>query len=127
MLAAACIGKGIVGFVVSAAVRDGKGLREIGFPVFSLGLCMKGTSKDTLGTINHPVVVGGELISPGDIICGDDDGVVVVRENDIPKLVKACQERDDHENHMMELHRQGKMDIEDRYEMMRSKGCVWAD
>ena len=127
VLAAACIGKGIVGFVVSAAVRDGKGLREIGFPVFSLGLCMKGTSKDTLGTINHPVVVGGELISPGDIVCGDDDGVVVVRESDIPKLVKACRERDDHENHMMELHRQGKMDIEDRYEMMRSKGCIWAD
>ena len=72
-------------------------------------------------------MVGGELISPGDIVCGDDDGVVVVREKDIAKLVKACQERDDHENHMMELHRQGKMDIEDRYDMMRSKGCVWAD
>lgn len=127
VLAAACIGRGIAGLIVDAGVRDGRGLREINFPVFSLGLCMKGTSKDTLGTINHPVVVGGELIAPGDIVAADDDGVVVVREKDIAKLAKACDERDAHENHMMELHRQGKMDIEDRYAMMRSKGCVWSD
>jgi 4-hydroxy-4-methyl-2-oxoglutarate aldolase len=127
VLAAACIGRGIAGLVVDAGVRDGRGLRAIGFPVFSLGLCMKGTSKDTLGTVNHPIVLGGEIIAPGDIVCGDDDGVVVVREKDIAKLAKACEERDAHENHMMELHREGRMDIEDRYAMMRAKGCVWSD
>lgn len=127
VLAAACIGRGIVGLVVDAGVRDGAGLRAIGFPVFSLGLCMTGTSKDTLGTINHPVVIGGQAIAPGDIISGDDDGIVVVREKDIAKLAKACDERDAFENRLMALHRQGKMDIEDRYEMMRTKGCVWAD
>jgi 4-hydroxy-4-methyl-2-oxoglutarate aldolase len=127
VLAAACVGRGIAGLVINAGVRDGRGLREIGFPVFSLGLCMKGTSKDTLGAINYPVVVGGELIAPGDIISADDDGVVVVREKNIAKLIAACEERDDHENHMMALHRQGKMDIEDRYAMMRAKGCVWVD
>lgn len=127
VLAAACIGRGIAGLVIDAGVRDGHGLRSIRFPVFSLGLCMKGTSKDTLGTINHPVIVGGELISPGDIVSADDDGVVVVREHDIAKLAKACEERDAHENHMIALHREGRMDIEDRYAMMRSKGCAWSD
>lgn len=127
VLASACVGKGIVGLVVSAAVRDGKGLRESGFPVFSLGLCMKGTSKETLGTVNHPVVVGGELISPGDIVVGDDDGVCIVREKDIAKLVKACEERDAHENHMMELNRQGKTDFENFFQTMRAKGCTWSD
>ncbi|MHA6729212.1 4-carboxy-4-hydroxy-2-oxoadipate aldolase/oxaloacetate decarboxylase [Devosia sp. A369] len=127
VLAAACIGKGIAGLVIDAGVRDGVGLRAIGFPVFSLGLCIKGTSKDTLGTINNPVVVGGELIRPGDIIVGDDDGVVVVRTDNVAKLAKACQDREDTESQLIEMHRKGQMSIEDRYEMMRSKGCVWSD
>lgn len=127
VLAAACIGKGIAGLVIDAGVRDGRGLRAIGFPVFSLGLCIKGTSKDTLGTINQPVVVGGELITPGDIIVADDDGVVVVRADDVPRLAKACQDREDTESKLIEMHRSGRMEIEDRYAMMRSKGCVWSD
>jgi len=127
VLAAACIGKGIAGLVIDAGVRDGRGLRAIGFPVFSLGLCIKGTSKDTLGAINQPVVVGGELITPGDIIVADDDGVVVVRTDDVPRLAKACQDREDTESKLIEMHRSGRMEIEDRYAMMRSKGCVWSD
>ena len=127
VLAAACIGKGIAGLVIDAGVRDGAGLRATGFPVFSLGLCIKGTSKDTLGTINHPVVVGGALISPGDIVCGDDDGVVVVRESDVQKLAQACEDREEQERRLIEMHRSGRMEIEDRYAMMRSKGCTWED
>lgn len=127
VLAAACIGKGIKGLIIDAGVRDGRILRDMNFPVFCLGLCLLGTSKDTLGSINQPVVIGGELITPGDIVCGDDDGVVVVQEKDTTKLVAACEERDAHESHLIEIHRQGKMEIEDRYAMMRSKGCVWSD
>lgn len=127
VLAAACVGRGIVGLVIDAGVRDGRGLRELGLPVFSLGLCMKGTSKDTLGTVNQPIVVGGELITPGDIICGDDDGVVVVREAHIEAFAKACQARDDAENKLIEQHLKGQLSFEERYEMMRSKGCVWED
>lgn len=127
VLAAACVGKGIRGLIVDAGVRDSKALKAMDFPVFSLAVCMTGTSKDTLGTINHPVVIGGELIRPGDIVSADDDGVVVVRETDVAKLVKSCQERDAYEDRLADLHRQGKMDIEDRYEMMRAKGCVWSD
>lgn len=127
VLAAACMGKGIIGLVIDAGVRDGAGLRAAGFPVFSLGLCMKGTSKDTLGTINHPVVVGGELITPGDIVVGDDDGVVVVRADDVQALARACQKREDDEARLIGMHRAGRMEIENRYAMMRSKGCTWED
>lgn len=126
VLAAACAGRGIAGLVIDAGVRDGRGLRASGFPVFSLGLCIKGTSKDTLGTVNNPVVVGGELITPGDIIVGDDDGVVVVRQ-DVASLAKACAARDAKENELIELHKQGKFDFEERYAMMRAKGCTWSD
>lgn len=127
VLAAACIGKGIAGLVIDAGVRDGRGLRAIKFPVFSLGLCIKGTSKDTLGTINHPVVVGGEFVTPGDIIVGDDDGLVVVRTDNVAKLAKACQDREDAESKLIDMHRQGRMEIEDRYAMMRSKGGTWSE
>ena len=127
VLAAACIGKGIAGLVIDAGVRDGRGLRGLKCPVFSLGLCIKGTSLVTLGTINQPVVVGGELITPGDIIVGDDDGLVVVRTDNVTKLAKACQDREDSESKLIEMHRQGRMEIEDRYAMMRSKGCTWSD
>lgn len=127
VLAAACIGRGIAGLVIDASVRDGAGLRSIGFPVFSLGLCIKGTSKDTLGTINQPIMVGGEYIRPGDIICGDDDGVVVVREDDVETFAKTCQARDDAENKLIEQHRKGQLDFQERHEMMASKGCIWED
>ncbi len=126
VLAAACRGKGIVGLVIDAGVRDGRGLRESGFPVFSLGLCIKGTSKDTLGTVNKPVMVGNELIEPGDIIVGDDDGVVVVRQDPFT-LAKACAAREADEARLIEMHLSGKNEFDVHYETMRRKGCVWVD
>ena len=126
VLAAACRGKGIVGLVIDAGVRDGRGLRESGFPVFSLGLCIKGTSKDTLGTVNKPITIGNELISPGDIIVGDDDGVVVVRQDPFT-LAKACAAREAEEAQYIEDHLKGQTKFGNRYEMMRAKGCIWED
>lgn len=126
VLAAACRGKGIAGLVIDAGVRDGRGLRAGDFPVFSMGLCVKGTSKDTLGTVNMPVTVGNQLIRPGDIIVADDDGVVVVCQEPF-SLANACKEREDAEARMIEMHLSGRMEIEDRYRMMRSKGCIWED
>ncbi len=126
VLATACISRGIAGVVIDAGVRDGRALRQMGLPVFSLSLCIKGTSKDTLGTINKPVVIGGQLISPGDIIVGDDDGVVVVRKPAMD-VAAACAAREEMEAGLVALYKQGQFDIEDRYEMMRKKGCVWED
>ena len=126
VLAAACLSRGIAGVVVDAGVRDGFNLRKMSLPVFSLGLCIKGTSKDTLGTINQPVVIGGELITPGDIIVGDDDGVVVVRKPPM-ELAALCAAREEMEAGLVASYNQGQFDIEDRYEMMRKKGCVWED
>lgn len=126
VLATACRGKGIVGLVIDAGVRDGRGLRESGFPVFSLGLCIKGTSKSTLGTVNQPITIGNELITPGDIIVGDDDGVVVVRQDPLT-LAKACAAREAEEAALMENNLKGKTDFEHFFKTMREKGAVWED
>lgn len=120
--------KGVAGFVVDAGVRDGAALRAMGFPVFSLGLSMKGTVKETLGTINQPITIGGELIRPGDIVAGDDDGVVVVRHEEALEVAKASFEREEKEAKAMERFRSGlPMDITDRLKVMEARGCVWAD
>lgn len=126
VLAAACRGKGIAGLVIDAGVRDGRGLRESGFPVFSLGLCIKGTSKSTLGTVNKPITIGNELITPGDIIVGDDDGVVVVRQDPFT-LAKACAAREAEEALLIENHLKGQTKFDHFFETIRSKGAVWED
>lgn len=101
VLTTACMAKGIVGLVTDAGVRDGLAIRKRGFNVFCYGLSMKGTVKETLGTINQPIVIGGVAINPGDIISADDDGVVVVPKSNIAAVVKASAERDAKEARMM--------------------------
>eukprot|EP01137_Pigoraptor_chileana_P008879 Opistho-2@56321 len=70
--------KGINGLVIDACVRDANDIVAMGFPVFSRGLCIRGTSNHGDGMLNEPIVIGEVLINPGDIIVGDRDGVVVV-------------------------------------------------
>lgn len=70
--------RGIRGFVVDGMVRDADGLREIGLPVFARGVTPAGPYKSGPGRLNETIACGNVAVSPGDIIIGDDDGVVVV-------------------------------------------------
>ena len=78
VMATGAIARKINGMVIDGYVRDGIHLKKLGWNVFSRGLCMKGTVKATLGLCNHPITCGGVVVNPGDFICGDDDGVVVI-------------------------------------------------
>ncbi|MDX9861099.1 MAG: 4-carboxy-4-hydroxy-2-oxoadipate aldolase/oxaloacetate decarboxylase [Rhodospirillales bacterium] len=128
VLASACLARGIAAFVIDAGVRDGAALRELGLPVFSLGLCIKGTTKETVGSINHPIVLGGEWIRPGDFVAGDDDGVVVVRKEEIIEVARASAAREADETRRIASYRAGTpMDISKRVAVMREKGCTWDD
>ena len=93
VLANACLAKGLGGLVTDTGVRDSLELTSLGLPVFSLGICMKGTVKETIGPMNRPVVVGGELIAPGDIVRGDADGVVVVKSERLEEVITKCEAR----------------------------------
>jgi len=107
VMATACMAKGIVALVTDAGTRDGPAVRDLGFNVFCYGLSIKGTVKETLGTINQPIVIGGVLIRPGDIVAADDDGVCVVVQERIAEVTKLSEEREAKEAKLMQALRDG--------------------
>lgn len=112
VLANACLAKGIAGLVTDTGVRDTAELIKLGFPVFSLSTCIKGTVKETIGQVNDPVLVGDELIYPGDIIRGDADGLVVVRREYAAYAAKKSKEREAAETGYIAAYKAGKSVIE---------------
>ncbi|CAN7686990.1 4-carboxy-4-hydroxy-2-oxoadipate aldolase/oxaloacetate decarboxylase [Rhizobium sp. LjRoot258] len=126
VLANACLAKGIGGLVTDTGVRDSLQLRELGFPVFSLSVCIKGTVKETLGATNDPVMVGDEIIYPGDIIVGDADGLVVVRKSEAREVAKLAQAREDAEVGYIAAYKSGKsvVEVSNLEGVLRAKGLV---
>lgn len=84
------------GLVIDGCVRDFQLLGEVGFPVFSRGLCIRGTGKDTeaIGWINAPVLFEDLTVRPGDMVIGDNDGVVVIPASDAAHVITASEQRD---------------------------------
>jgi 4-hydroxy-4-methyl-2-oxoglutarate aldolase len=91
-LVTACAARqGIAGIVLDGAIRDLAGLRAAGWPVFARGAVPSGPLKSGPGSINVPIACGGLVVHPGDIIVGDDDGVVVVPQRDWQRVAAAAQ------------------------------------
>lgn len=112
VLAHACSAKGIGGLIIDSGVRDTMELRALGFPVFSSAISIKGTVKETPYPLNEPVVIGGELVRPGDAVCGDVDGVVVVAQERIQSTAGRCQSRVEVEARLIDAYLSGRTVIE---------------
>ena len=99
--------KGIAGLVIDGCVRDADDIEAMGFPVFSRGLCILGTSNHGDGTLNEPIIMGDWVVNPGDIIVGDRDGVVVIPQNRVEEAIEKAILREEKEENVRRGLRKG--------------------
>jgi regulator of RNase E activity RraA len=116
--------RGIAGVVTDGLVRDAAQIKEAGLVVFAAGLTPVGPSKDGKGQINQPIVCGGVMIRPGDILYGDADGVVVIPQLEAQEILVHARERVKLEAGWMERINQGELILVDSDEQLIDKGCL---
>ena len=109
VMCTSAMGLKLGGLVIDGCVRDGAELAEMGWPVFSRGLAMRGTLKDLNGDlyINERIAIGEAIIEPGDLVVGDTDGVVVIPKAAAADVIEAGIAREANEAATMEKLKDG--------------------
>jgi 4-hydroxy-4-methyl-2-oxoglutarate aldolase len=110
----AAMARGLGGLVIDGGVRDTAGLAAMTFPVFSNGVSIQGTGKDYDATawLQAPVRLGNVIVSPGDLMIGDRDGVVALPQGKVNSILIAAQAREADEAQKVERIRQGERTID---------------
>lgn len=112
ILATAAMQQGIVGLVMNGSVRDTIQNKALEFPIFCRGVSIIGTTKLCPGTINHPILIGGVSVSPGDIIRADNDGIVVVPLQKAREVLEAAKKREQFEHDVLGRLKQGELTVD---------------
>lgn len=100
--------RGVAGFVIDGAIRDSGAVAQGDFPCFARAAIHRGPYKNGPGEIGVPVTVGGMIVSPGDIVVGDDDGVVAFAPERAADLLEAVRAQEQREADIMLSIREGR-------------------
>ncbi len=100
--------RGLAGLVTDAFVRDREMLRATGFPVFAAGCTPRKATKRSPGTLQVTVTFGAQSVTPGDLVCADDDGITVVPHADIEMVLEHAARLRALEEKVLERVRQGE-------------------
>jgi regulator of RNase E activity RraA len=114
------------GIVINGAIRDSAELSAGSFPVFALGVTHRGPYKDGPGEVNVPISIGGMVINPGDLVCGDPDGFLSVPVDDVDTVFEAATKKHAAETKQMEAIRAGRNDRSWVDAALSKLGCITA-
>ena len=102
--------RGIAGFVIDGAIRDSNELSQGDYPVYAAGVTHRGPYKDGPGAINVPVSVGGMSVLPGDIVVGDQDGIVAIAPEEVDTVIAGALKQHAAEEATIQAIREGRWD-----------------